>query len=140
VAIPVVLARRVIGYNPTTVTDVAVPDLGVAPGFGAIVLPYSLYVKCSSAGAVLAATPPVGAGQPVISVTRNAAGDYTVLLTALTGGGAAEIAPFVSSNTNDLIATATVTDATHIAVRGSTNAGVATDCAFSLEIKFLLDA
>lgn len=106
---------------------------------GAADYPFRAFVKCSSAGAVLSACPAVGADKPIISVTRNGAGDYTVLLSAISDAAAANIAAMLTVNTVSLYGCAVITDATHIAVTTKTDAGVATDAAFTLAILVLGD-
>lgn len=106
-------------------------------GIGSSEYPFRAFVKCDAAGAVLAASPDVGAAGRVISVVRNGAGDYTVTLAGMTGVAAANLACMITSNTAGVHPTAVITDATHIAVAGETDAGAATDCAFTLEILVL---
>lgn len=103
-------------------------------GFGAVDYPFRAFVKVSAAGAVLSACPAVGAGKPIVSVVKNGNGDYTVTLTAVADINVDETAPLLTVNTAALVGTAVMTDATHVAVATATDAGVATDAAFTLAI------
>lgn len=89
-------------------------------------------------GTVKSTTKNVGSGgapPTIISVTRTGAGRYTVVLSA--GLTAANIGCTAGSNTSGNYAVGLITDATHIAVETNTDAGVATDGAFTLTLSNL---
>lgn len=104
-------------------------------GFGQY--PTIATIKRAADGTALSATPAVDATNgPVKSVTRNGAGDYTVVLADM-AQTAAQVAPRLSLDTASLYGTVVVTDATHLAILCKTDAGVATDSIFTLAIDFL---
>lgn len=126
--------QKVIAYKGTIANPVPPPP---ADGWGAIEITQRAMVRVKADGTVESAMPPVGSLGPILSITRNGAGDYTVALVNTESWTAAQLAPQLTIMTAALVGQAVVTDATTIAVTIATDAGVATDAIFSLALHVL---
>jgi hypothetical protein len=100
-------------------------------------VPGMLIIKRAADGTALGSKASVVADSAAVlalsDVVRNGAGDYTVTLAA-GGPTAAKIGAQLTCNTTLLNGSAVVTDATTIAVKTRTDAGVATDSIFTLTL------